>query len=500
MIQKSILYIAAACLIGTMGSCDDKLTTSSSVDISDTQVLSSAAGLNMLLEGNYNRFYFQTCSGTYDFRQVFKGITGNYMLDMLRGTDVLCTDNMGGEQYEGYRYVSSYTLASGSATAMWMNLYNIINQANIIIDNIDAATGDDDTKNHIKGQALAMRGYCYFQLVQHYQQTYAIAKDKAGVLLRLSSDDGNDIPRSTVAECYDQIVSDMTTAQTLLSDFNRGSVKYYLDKDVVTGMLARVYQVMGDWSNAKAQAESAFASYSTLMTRDEWQSGFCHAEYSEIMWGFYQTTESNMGDNGMFSFWYNWPEETGEPFYNFNNYFVNDLYVELFEETDDRYLFWHRTDAYTDYWAYSKFYDPGNGSAQSRGDYVLMRGSEMLLIMAEADANLGNTTEALSYLNQLQSARNVTQLTTTTNQSDLLEAIFTERRKELLGEGGGGMLDYLRLQKTLTRGGDHFDVGKNSEVFPLASNDYRFIFQIPQRELQLNGALSESDQNPFSGQ
>lgn len=498
MIRKSILYIIIAVQLIGFGSCNDQLTTSSSVDVSDAQVLGSATGLNMLLEGNYNRFYFKTNGD--DFREVFRGITGNYMLDMLRGTDVLCGDNLGGEQYSAYQYVSSYTLATGTASVMWTNLYNIINQCNIIIDNIDKALGEDNIKQHIKGQALAMRGYCYFQLIQHYQQTYAIAKEKPGIVLRLSSTEGNDIPRSSVSTCYDQIVSDMSMAKSLLADFDRGGVKYYLDKHVVTGMLARVYQVMGEWNKAKTEAESAFASYSTLMTRDEWRNGFCHADYAEVIWGFQQTTESNMGDTGMFGFWYNWPEDTGEPFYNFKNYFVNDLYVALFEETDDRYMFWHRKDAYTDKWAYSKFYDPGNGQAKSRGDYVLMRGSEMLLIMAESEAELGNTIQALEYLNLLQEARSVKNLTSTTSQSDLLNAIYIERRKELLGEGGGGMLDYLRLQKSLTRSGDHFDAGKSSEVFPLASNDYRFIFQIPQREIQLNGALSESEQNPFSGQ
>jgi hypothetical protein len=81
MIRKSILYIVAIVLTAGLGSCDDNLTTASSVDVSDAQVLSSASGLNMLLERNYNRFYYKTTSD--DFREVFKGITGNYMLDIL---------------------------------------------------------------------------------------------------------------------------------------------------------------------------------------------------------------------------------------------------------------------------------------------------------------------------------------------------------------------------------------------------------------------------------
>ena len=498
MLRKSILYMAAACAIGLFSSCDDKLTTASSVDISDTQVLSSATNLNMLLEGCYNRLYFKTCGD--DFRQCFKGVSGFYLVDMLRGTDVICNDNMGGEHYEGYRFVSSYTLASGTSSIMWTNLYTIINQLNIIIDNIDASVGSDALKKAVKGQALAIRGYCYFTLVQHYQQTYALAKDKQGVVLRLSSADENDMPRSTVAACYEQIIKDLTSAQGLLANYDRSGTKYYFDKDVATGLLARVYLVMGEWSKAKEAAQSVLQHYGTLMTRDEWRNGFCHAEYDEVVWGFYQSTESNMGDTGSYSFWYNWPEDSGEPFYNFNNMFVNDKYVEFFDEEDDRYLFWHRSDAYTEKWANSKFFDPGNGQAKSRGDYVLMRGAEMLLITAECENNLNNPTAALAALNELQKARNVQQITTTTDKSALAEAIFVERRKELLGEGGGDMLDYLRLQKPLVREGDHFDPGKDPEVFPLASNDYRFIFQIPQREIQLNGAISESDQNPFSGQ
>ena len=91
---------------------------------------------------------------------------------------------------------------------------------------------------------------------------------------------------------------------------------------------------MGEWSKAKEAAQSVLQHYGTLMTRDEWRNGFCHAEYDEVVWGFYQSTESNMGDTGGYSFWYNWPEDSGEPFYNFNNMFVNDKYVELFDEED----------------------------------------------------------------------------------------------------------------------------------------------------------------------
>ena len=166
-----------------------------------------------------------------------------------------------------------------------------------------------------------------------------------------------------------------------------------------------------------------------------------------------------------------------------------------------------------------KTYGDGGGAVQAHVydiDIPLMRGSEMLLIMAEAEANLGQTSEALAHLNTLQAARQA-QLTKTSDKNDLLEKIYIERRKELLGEGVVGAYDLLRLQKPLVRyaataknPAGHFSWGlaqldgyKGSDAEPvgtLPSNDYRFLMQIPQMEIANNESVSTSDQNPFSGQ
>ena len=156
------------------------------------------------------------------------------------------------------------------------------------------------------------------------------------------------------------------------------------------------------------------------------------------------------------------------------------------------------------------------GSA-SRPEVCLMRGSEMLLIMAEAAANQqGKGSEALTLLNRLQTARGVTNLTNATG-NDLLEAIYIERRKELICEGQSGFYDLVRLQKRLVRNGasatnpaGHYVWGLQylngynaTAAEPsayLESNDYRFFCQIPQMEILNNDAISTADQNPYSGQ
>jgi hypothetical protein len=513
MIRNIYKYLAISLIIIFVSGCDDYLTTNSSTDMSDTQILASASTLQMVLEGTYRKFYLETNSS--DFRGLYKGISGNAMIDMMRAGDVLCQERMGGEQLTAYKYLGEATSAAGDADVMWVNMYNVINSANIIIDNIDESVGSTATKNAIKGQALAMRAYAYFQLIQYYQQTYVIAQSKLGVPLRLHTDDAYSIPRATVKEVYDRITTDLTEAKLLLSDFKRNlsSQKHYIDATVVSGMLARVYLVMQNWESAKAEAENVLAAHSTLMTKDEWAAFWQCSEYDEVVWAVYQTSTNNMGSTGQYNMWYNYPlgESAGARFYNYQNFFANDKYVELFEETEDRYLFWKRSDdaTFAANWVCAKMYDPGDGNGNSRGDYPLLRSSEMLLIKAECEANQGNTAESLATLNQLQTARNVTAKTTVTEKTALLEAIYIERRKELLGEGCSGFLDLLRLQKPMIRKGDHFTFGlanlnsftyNGESVVGFESNDYRMIFQIPDRELQLNDAISMNDQNPFSGQ
>jgi hypothetical protein len=512
MIRK-ILYGFLVSLLLAGSGCDDFLTTSSSTDILDETVFSSASTLQMLLEGTYRKFYLVTDANS-DFRGIYKGITGHQIIDLMRTGDVLCQERMGGEQLNAYKYLGEATSAAGDADLMWVNMYNVINSSNLILDNIDGAIGSESTRSHIKGQALAMRAYSYFQLIQYYQQTYIIAQNKPGLPLRLHSDDPTSLPRSAVKEVYDQITADLLAAKSLLSSFTRPASmgKHYIDAAVTSGMLARVYLVMQNWNAAREEAERVLASYGTLMSKDQWAAFYQCSRYDEVVWAVYQTSEQNFGNTGQYNMWYNYPlgEGANDRYYNYQNFFVNDKYVELFDPGDDRYLFWKRSDdaTFAQNWVNAKMYDPGDGNGNSRGDYCLMRGSEMLLIKAECEANSGNPAAALATLNTLQSARNVATPAQTADREELLEAIYLERRKELLGEGVAGLLDLLRLQKPMIRRGDHFNFGManlntfsyNGEtVQGFESNDYRMIYQVPDREIQLNEAIGAADQNPFSG-
>ena len=529
IVNKIGKFLVLALVIASSTGCNDYLTTNSSTAVSDVDAVTSVANLNMVLTSAYRRLYFNLYA-TDD--RVYAGLAGLQMYVDLSGADILCHTNMGGNQLTCYTFNSDKTqYTSTPSQAIWTMMYKTINQINDILDHIDGASGNETDKQYIKGQALAIRGLCYFHLIQNYQQTYMIAKDKEGVILRTSTTDPIDLPRSTVSECYTQIVSDLTSAKDLLNGFERPDL-WDIDQSVVSGILARVYLVMNDWNNALNEATAVYSKYGQLMTRDQYRSGFSNmisGGYPEVVWAMKYMNTDNIGGSTQFNFWFNQDPSYGEgymdgPIYSFLDFFADGQFEKLFEKTEDRYQFWKRTNNANpeiyNKWAYDKFkyYGDKNGAVQgyTYPEVSLMRGSEMLLIMAEASAQLNNDGNALNYLNTLQKARGVANLTNASG-NDLLEAIYVERRKELLGEGVTGMYDLLRLQKPLIRlcetptyveghytwgvsNLNGYDATSANPMGMLPSNDYRFICQIPQLEMGNNKALTSADQNPFSGQ
>lgn len=551
-LYRTVKFAAVALLAFSLSNCNDELTTNSSTDVDEETILSSTTGLNMALNSAYHYLLMGGIDPNSSSQNdaCYTGMPGLAMYYDLAGADFLSTKNYGGSVENSYNFAPERAQSTGDySKRIWNNLYKIINQANVIIDALPEATGSEVDKTILKGQCLAMRGISYFNLLMCYQQTYAIAKEKRGVILRLSSEDPSSMPFSTVEVCYQQVVKDLSEAKTLLASYDRTD-KWRINADVASAQLARVYQVMGDWQNALAEAKGVYEKYNALMTKDEWYSGFDNLltdGCKEVIWGVKFTNVTNISSNTIFNYMYNQDPSYGEtmttgPIYNFINLLVDQKYVDLFDDGDFRgtkctktenvtdadekpVMFWHRSangDKETKAkWAYNKlkYYGDANGApmGNSYPELSLMRASEMLLIMAEAEANLNNSTSALSYLTTLQNARNVAKTTTTTVKDELLEAIYVERRKELLGEGVTGMYDLLRLQKPLYRYGStaanpagHYSWGmmyldgyNASDAEPkgfLNSNDYRFLCQIPELEMANNEAISSSDQNPFSGQ
>ena len=106
-------------------------------------------------------------------------------------------------------------------------------------------------------------------LCNFYAQPYSFSAGAghAGVPIVLEFDFQNKPARSTVAEVYAQVVSDLNQAVTLITTSQKNAG--YFSKAAAEALLSRVYLYMEDWSNAEAKATSVINNYGySLVSRD----------------------------------------------------------------------------------------------------------------------------------------------------------------------------------------------------------------------------------------
>ncbi|MFA7116390.1 MAG: RagB/SusD family nutrient uptake outer membrane protein [Bacteroidales bacterium] len=496
-------YIKILMIIGvtmfSLTSCSDYLETNPSTSVADNTVFNTTQGAQSALYGCY--FQFESGTGGTN-RSDDWGYPTHQMTVDVDGEDVIAR----GWYYYDYSYWGHTRGDIFKTYALWTFYYRLINNTNSVITYIDDATGTQQDKDYIKGQALALRGFAYFNLIRFFQQTYAIAKDMPGVPIYTTptNDKTEGNPRGTVQDTYDQILSDLTQAETLLTGYTRtNATKNHIDKQVCEGILAEVYLTMNKWDEAADYAHTARTGY-PLTSNKDYLSGFNDLSTSSWLWGIPQTKDQQLGDSSPFSMWSNW-NRSNRGAWQYNSFFLNDLFVNLFNDGDIRKDGDTGNDStnpvkcihvYAGQWLNSswKFRD----NQEYLGSMVIMRSEVLLLDEIEALARGGNELGAKNLLWQLQDLRHATR--TVSTGEDLISDILKERRKELYGEGFA-WFDLKRCELGLKREGAH-QWCNGQKVFGPYS--WRFVYQLPTTEIANNKALNDGiwpagDQTPFDG-
>ena len=144
-----------------------------------------------------------------------------------------------------------YTPADMQVTNFWKTLYQGIYRANLVLARVDNPNLDETGRNKIKGQALFLRGYYYFLLASNYGGVPLLLTDQPDI-------NNVNVPRASLREVYNQIISDMTQAEPLVaeaSDLNGGG---RISRSAVQGVLARVHLTMAGYPlNDASQYEEA---------------------------------------------------------------------------------------------------------------------------------------------------------------------------------------------------------------------------------------------------
>lgn len=425
---------------------------------------------------------------------------GSMMIFMdVLGEDLVKSTTANGWYNAAYRWLDHRTENFNLPDFAFRFYYRLITNVNLIINNIDGASGSVADKNELKAQALTYRAFAYHMLVQLFGQRYVAGANNTqlGVPLILDTQlDGQ--PRATVEEVYTQINKDLDDAILAFGSASPRGAKSNLNINVARGIKARVALTQGLWQVASDNAIAARAGY-PLMSKTAYTDGFNNLDNVEWIWGtrtiqdeqgFFATFMAYMSHNFSSTYTRTGPHAILNVLYD--AFPASDVRLENFALTGLSAAEKPTAGSLSIPYQSRKFTAASPGL--SLGDVPYMRSAEMYLIEAEAKARLGQNGPAAQALFDLNIARDDNYVLSTSTGQALLDEILLYRRLELWGEGFR-FLDLKRLNQPLDRlegVGNHPPAV--AQIFTVPAGDMKWEFLIPLSELNANPSMVQNPQ------
>lgn len=382
---------------------------------------------------------------------------------------------------------------------LYENMYSFIMRSNLIIDNIDDAQGSQDIKVLAKAEARVFRAWDHFLAINTYAKAYdpSTAAQDGGVCIMDHYDLEATPSKSTVAEVYDFIISELEESAPLLQE--KPVNIYHPNKAFAYALLAKVYLFHRDWEKAKTAAEQSLAINSALADYNLINNAGGTARYKNF-------AKENNPEVLSYHWISGWGGAEQVAFYHYG--IISPELKGLFETNDLRYkLFLRDTGTSITQW-----FDSGSGAAiwtpaitnLDRFTYMTvgLRTAEVYLIAAEANARLNNLSVAANYVNQLRAKRlsgTNTDIATPSTQKEMMDQIILERRKEILF-GFSRFFDLKRFnleteyQKTITRVFPVVNITAEhpQKTYTLQPNSKMYIIPFPRSATDRNPNLTQN--------
>lgn len=458
--MKNLFKIFIIVLIFIFSSCSDKDLDPTLVEEKDVETsITSEEDLQGLIYGTYDVLssYFV------------------YGRDLIAFGEVRSDNNFPNGNSGRFSDVGAMVMndASSYAADTWRQLYATIANANIII-NLDLSTieGQENSMEHIQGQALAVRALAHFDLLKLYGQQHVDNGGEAALGIPYVTDykGENLVPeRGTVAENKTQIYQDLDKALAMMSEAENGSCEVFTTH-AVNALISRVAVYFGDWDIALTSSKLVIDS----------------GEYSIIGASNYATTfNTDCTMNAVFEIAVS---ETDEPANNslatiyqgetYADLQVQDNVLDLFDDSDVRGV-----------GKMIGYEDTHPTQLRNLGKYPfswmnipIIRYEEVVLNYAEALYESGDSPAALTWLNEIPSHRNAT-VYSAVNKENILK----ERRKELIFEGF--RFDDLARTKQDLPNPNPLQATHNGPAY----GSYKYAFPIPRAEMNANPNMKQNE-------
>jgi len=455
-------YIIILIILATSISCENQLETFPTSSIAADAAFKNAGDFDNAIRGAYSAL-----------------LSESYYGGSLQGFDVM-TDNLLVSQEGRFSQQSRHDWAYDQNTGFSNFLalaYTVVQDVNFILVNIDVLE-EGEFKDNIKGQALALRALAHFDIARYFAEIPTQSSD-AGASLAMPYvivADVNDLPsRISVSEYYSFLVTDLTEAVSIIDSDNG---VFQIGKDAVNGILANVYLHMGNWQGSIDAANEVTAS---IALRSKFVGIWNDSEDAGVIFKLQNdnTSEASVGvpynqtANGIKS-------EYVPDYAFFTEYSATDIRQTAYFETS---LFGGLM-----YNHVIKWYSSTSTTALGVVDAKILRASEVMLIKAEALAELNQDGPARDALDAVRAERYDAFSSGGEVGSVLKAAIALERRLELAFEGSR-FSDLKRKGMSIERSAfGHLADGTGTPAVKstLTAGDFHFQVPIPIGELNLN--------------
>lgn len=346
----------------------------------------------------------------------------------------------------------------------WPRGYELIDTVYTIVEDAgkDIEIIEESEVNELLAEARFSRALMHYHFVRLFGQ----------IPLRLTSNRNLDqdftVFESTTEEVYQSIIEDLTFAKTHLPD--NITFRIRPSKSSAAGMLASVYLTLEDWQNAYNEASTVInagdysleANYEDLFGAAEGGNeilfeidnvgegvedvnlsddflGPMTGQRGDERWIYGDGWSVLVPSEGVHTTWSN----------DYRKAVSLDTVMTFNGDPDYFYTDWDLADSRNVTRPYIAKYYRATGQAgypagtnlrNSETNYIVMRYAEVLLIAAEAAYELGNTNDAVNYINQIRSRARAANGIPRTIPADItfagltLDVILEERRIELAFE------------------------------------------------------------------
>lgn len=365
-------------------------------------------------------------------------------------------------------FVSNSLLKTNSSVQnyFWRYSYAYIYQANACLEGLAASTGvSAPVKKQLMGECLFVRAYCYFYLTGLF----------GDVPLETVTDyQVNAVaPRTAAAKVLEQIISDLTSAQSLLVPAYPVAGTIRPNKWAATALLARASLYQKSWPAAEAAATAVISSGMYSLVKD--LNAVFLANSKEAIFQLAPVLfNANTSEGQAFI-----PASaTAIPTFNIPAYTL-----AAFEAGDQRKNAWIKSTTVggtTYYYPYK--YKIRSGFTVT--EYSMAeRLAESYLVRAEARAQQNNMAGAIADLDTIRVRAGLSLLPNTLSQAACLQAVEQERRIELFAEWGHRWLDLRRTGRIdAVLGAEKANWKSTSALYP-----------VPYAEIQKNVFLTQNN-------